>query len=340
MRLSQRVLEMKTGKLFAVLATILLTAASTTEAAEIQISTENTTSHFQTVVLQTYAAALNSHIPEHNFEVIHSARAFSDRDVAEAVSSGRVAIAAPGIWHLGRYSSDLNALLLPSFMGLGAADVRAVVDGPVGRTLQSALEKQLNVKVIGRWLDLGPAHIFTREKEITSFEDLKGLRIRYPGGEANALRLSALGAIPVLIPWPNVPEALDREEIDGLLTTTSTVVSAALWDHGINYAFLSHSYYPFYLPLISGDIWNRLPAQQRRLIEDDWEAMIEDGRALAVRHQEQSLFTLREHGIEITTPSSEERDHQRSELLGQQHSMADIIGISEETKAVIEAIRN
>lgn len=339
MRPSQRVIEMKVGKILAVLTAALMTVPSLGIAADIQISTENTTSHFQTVVLQNYAEALNSHIPEHNFEVIHSARAFSDRDVAEAVSSGRVAIAAPGIWHLGRYSSDLNALLLPRFMGLGAADVRKVVDGPVGRTLQSALEKQLNVKVIGRWLDLGPAHIFTRKKEVKSFEDLKGLRIRYPGGEANALRLSALGAIPVLIPWPNVPEALDREEIDGLLTTTSTVVSASLWDHGINYAFLSHSYYPFYLPLISGDIWNRLPEQHRTQIKDDWETMIEDGRALAVRHQDQSLFTLREHGIEISAPTNEERERQRSELLIQQHSMAHVIGISEETQAVIEAIR-
>lgn len=329
---------MKIGKFLAFL-TALMTSASAVQAAEIRISTENTTSHFQTIVLQSYATALNEHIPAHDFKVIHSARAFSDRDVAEAASSGRVAFAAPGIWHLGRYSSELDALLLPGFMGLGPAEVRKVVDGPIGQSLQKALEQQLNVKVIGRWLDLGAAHIFTRNAQINTFDDLKGLRIRYAGGEANALRLAALGAIPVLIPWPNVPEALDRKEIDGLLTTTSTVQSAALWEHGIRYAFLSHSYYPFYVPLISGDIWKRLSPDQRSQVTTDWDNIIDNGRALAVHHQDSSLQTLQAHGIVITEPSLQARDKVREALLGQQSSMARKIGISDETLATIETLR-
>ena len=307
---------------------VLVLMAMPAFAADIQISTENTPSHFQTQVLQRYAAALNAEIPEHRFDVVHSARAFSDREVAEAVSSTRVAIAAPGIWHLGQYSSDLNALLLPDFMGLEAQDVRKLVDGPVGEALEDSLETQLNVKVIGKWLDLGPAHIFTRKKVIRRFDDLKGLRIRYAGGDANALRLAALGAEPVLIPWPNVPDALDRGEIDGLLTTSSTVVSASLWEHGLTHAFLSHSYYPFYVPLISGDIWRRLSEPQRKVLTDSWEDMISDGRERAVSHQESSMALLREHGIKITAPSNQERESVRRSLASRQDEMAREIGIS------------
>lgn len=330
-------MPMPTARILIVLSLLFLAGGMQSGmAAEILISTENTPSHFQTVLLQSYAERLNNDIPGHEFRLVHSAKAFRDRDVAEALSSGRVAIASPGIWHLGRYSNELNALLLPSFMGLGASEVRAVVDGPFELVLRKSLEDRLNVKVIGRWLDLGPAHIFTRDKEIRNFNDLKGLRIRYAGGEGNALRLAAMGAVPVLIPWPSVPEALDREEIDGLLTTTSSVVSASLWENGIKHAFLCHSYYPFYVPLISGDIWQRLTKSQRGKIRSNWEAMIDHGRQMAIDHQNSSLVTLAEKGVSIMRPSEDERHAIRMKLVAQQTEMARTLGISDRTLITLE----
>lgn len=300
------------------------------KSAEILISTENTADHFQTIFLEDFAKALNSSISEHKFRVVHSAQAFKDRDVAEALSSGRIAIAAPGIWHLGRFAPDLNALLLPSFMGLDSQAVRELVDNDFGVRLNHAIEKNLNVRVIGRWLDLGPAHIFTREASVNHFDDLRGLRIRYAGGEGNALHLKELGAIPVLIPWPNVPEALDRKEIDGLLTTTSTVASAALWEHGIAHAFLSHSYYPFYMPLMSQDIWARLSPTVRETILRTWEEMVDEGRKQAITHQQASLITAAQNNVEIVAPDEAERSYQRLDLLRHQVDLAETIGISEE----------
>ena len=305
------------------------------KAAEIQISTENTMAHFQTVFLQSYATALNEAIPEHHFTVVHTAKAFSDREVAAAVSSARVAIAAPGIWHLGQYSSDLDALLLPCFMGLEAQNVRSLVDGEVGQALSESLEKYLNINVFGKWLDVGPAYIFTRDKAIHRFSDLKGLRIRYAGGTANALRLAALGATPVLIPWPNVSEALEKGEIDGLLSTSSAVVSAALWDHGISHAFRSRSYYPFYVPVISRDIWKRLSEDQRDTIADTWNEMISDGRSLAVTHDEMSINQLRTNGVSISTPSKNDLDTVRRMLITHQHEIAQQVGISENMLGIL-----
>jgi C4-dicarboxylate-binding protein DctP len=311
---------------------------NTAKSADILISTENTTDHFQTIFLEDFAKALNNSIREHKFRVVHSAQAFKDRDVAEALSSGRIAIAAPGIWHLGRFAPDLNALLLPSFMGRDSQSVRELVDSDFGDRLNHAIEKNLNVRVIGRWLDVGPAHIFTRETPINHFGDLRGLRIRYAGGEGNALHLKELGAIPVLIPWPNVPEALDRKEIDGLLTTTSTVVSAALWEHGIAHAFLSHSYYPFYMPLISQDIWARLSPNVRDIIQQTWEDMVDEGRKQAIRHQQASLITAAQNNIEIVAPDDAERAQQRHDLLRHQPGFAKTIGISDDALKTLNQI--
>ncbi|MCC9625603.1 TRAP transporter substrate-binding protein DctP [Thalassospira sp. MA62] len=317
---------------------LILLAAPSARSAEIIISTENTSTHFQTLHLQAYAVALDAAISEHNFKVIDSAKAFRGRDVAEAVSANRVGMAAPGLWHLGRFSPDLNALLLPSFMGLGAQETRKLVDGPFGASLNQGLESKLNIKIIGKWLDVGPAHIFTREKEVTSFDDLKGLRIRYAGGDANALRLKAMGAEPVLIPWPGVPDALDKAEIDGILSTSSTVASASLWKHGIRHAFLSHSYYAFYVPMISRDIWNRLTPPMHEKITGWWEKMIDDGRLMSVEHQRNALQTLQIHNIVIHKPTAQESAQERQELLLHQADFADQIGVSKQALEALETI--
>ncbi|PKR55380.1 hypothetical protein COO20_04200 [Thalassospira marina] len=323
-------------RLSIVIACALTLFAGSLRAAEIHLSTENTASHFQTRFLEHYAADLNTRISTHHFSVLHSAQAFKDRDVAEALSGGRVAIAAPGIWHLGRFAPDLNALLLPGFMGLETQKVRELVDGTFGLALNQSLEQKLKVRVLGKWLDLGPAHIFTRNQVIRTFDDLKGLRIRYAGGEGNALRLKAMGAIPVLIPWPDVPDALDHGEIDGLLTTTSTVASASLWEHGIRHAFFSHSYYPFYIPLVSLDIWNRMPAQMQTTLTTAWANMIDEGRDLAAQDQKKSIEMLIAHNINIVEPDETARRNERVLLLAHQDDMANTIGISSKALQTLE----
>ena len=60
----------------------------------------------------------------------------------------------------------------------------------------------------------GPGQIFTREAPITKLEDFKGKKLRGPTKQVTDL-LKDLGATPVAIPVPGVPEALSKGVIDG-----------------------------------------------------------------------------------------------------------------------------
>ena len=53
-----------------------------------------------------------------------------------------------------------------------------------------------------------------REKPISTIADLKGLKLRAPTRQTNRM-LAALGATPVAMPVPQVPEALGKGVIDG-----------------------------------------------------------------------------------------------------------------------------
>jgi len=60
----------------------------------------------------------------------------------------------------------------------------------------------------------GPGVIHTRNRPVRSIDDLKGLKIRGPTRLATKL-LAALGATPVGMPLPQIPDALSKGVIDG-----------------------------------------------------------------------------------------------------------------------------
>ncbi|MEX0729408.1 MAG: TRAP transporter substrate-binding protein [Aquisalimonadaceae bacterium] len=62
----------------------------------------------------------------------------------------------------------------------------------------------------------GPGHIHTRDRPVTSLEDLEGLKIRQPTAVIGRL-LSELGAEPVGMPAPQIYESTERGVIDGFL---------------------------------------------------------------------------------------------------------------------------
>lgn len=91
---------------------------------------------------------------------------------------------------------------------------------------QHALGGFENYHVIGAMATI-PFEIDSRAK-ITSLAELKGKKIRVTNA-SQALTMKELGAVPILMPVPEVPEAIERGTIDG-----STEFPGAMYDFGIN----------------------------------------------------------------------------------------------------------
>ncbi len=60
-----------------------------------------------------------------------------------------------------------------------------------------------------------PYFLLTSKKQVKTLEDLKGMKIRVPGGPPTE-QMKALGAVPTLIPMPDNYQALDKGVIDGM----------------------------------------------------------------------------------------------------------------------------
>lgn len=315
--------------------TVLCVLSLPVRAAELVISTENTPDHPQAQFLDRFAQTIGPVLMPHSLILKHSAEAVRGRDEAEALTTARIAFAAPGLWNLDAHQPDLNALLLPTLMGRDRDVLAGVVDGPLGALLNRKLMQALDVVVIGRWLDLGPVHVFTVSRPVSRFADLRGLRIRYAGGAMNEMLLKALGAVPVLVPWPDVPEALRSGRVDGILTTASTVVSGRLWQSGLRHGFLAGVSYSFFIPMASRSVWTRLTPAQQAAVHAAWDDAVDAGREEARDSQEQAQQQLREAGMSLQSPSAGDLAATRAMLVVQQPAFIAAVGISADVQAAL-----
>lgn len=318
------------------LLSLLWAQQASAQAYLLRISTENTPTHVQTRALARFAELVETGSDgQIDAEFYHSAQLFRDRDVVSALVAGKVEMAVPGTWQLDRFVPDIGLYMLPMFYGRTVAEHHHVRDGSLGTKISKRIERDLGVHVPGRWLDLGHAHLYFTETEVQAHEDLGGLRVRVPGGIANEARLEAFGAKPTVIAWPDLPQALRDQRVDGLLTTHETVRSAQLWDDGVSYVFEDKEYFAQYVPLISGRFWQGLPDELKAVVDNAWEQVVDQERQDAAAAQAEAREALEAAGVRITTPSSEQLDRWRMIAREKEGDIAEQIGI--DPQLVIQA---
>ncbi|WP_417728497.1 TRAP transporter substrate-binding protein DctP [Roseovarius sp.] len=305
----------------------------------IEISLETAPNHIRNLVVSDFAEALEEAADGRlEVEIFHAASKYSGSSVPTALAQSALDMGFPGTWHMGSILAEFNLPGLPLFYGRTRAEQYTVWDGAVGQEMAHRLEEKLGVKVIGRWMDLGYGQMFFTKKNVTSHEDLVGLKMRAPGGAANIARYDGFGAAAVAIGWGDVPQALQRGTVDGLLTTHEAARSAKLWDSGLKYAYDDNQTFFQYVPVMSTGAWSELPEDLQKIVVDTWEASVDAFRLKAEEAQNEARTVNEENGIAIVTAGSEDILTMRAKLLEGQDALIGDLGIDSEIVAQAAAI--
>ena len=117
------------------------------------------------------------------------------------------------VWTVAGYSANRfvrsQVFELPFMMTNAGATSRAAWDF----VQKYAMDEYKDVKLLAVHVH-GPGVIFTKNKPITKIEDLRGMKMRGPTATVTKM-LANMGATPVGMPVPQVPEALSKGVIDG-----------------------------------------------------------------------------------------------------------------------------
>jgi C4-dicarboxylate-binding protein DctP len=303
----------------------------------IRISVENTTSHVQTRAVQRFADKLAEQLSgKYEVQFYPAATLFRDADLFRALAQGKVEIGVPGTWQFDRYVPEVGLFLLPSLYGRDASVAYGLMESEVGRQIISAIELGVDVKVLGRWIDLGHTHIFSTEGAISRRSDFADKRIRVAGGIGNTLRIAAMGALPSTVPWPDFPAALKRDQVDGVLTSYETIASARLWEYGIDTVYEDRQYFAQYVPIAASQFWDRIPQDVQQVIINTWDELVDAARRDAAVAQVQSRATLIRNGASITLVNEQHRALTRQQLVMQEKEIVAQMGISDNLYTVFQ----
>lgn len=316
----------------------LSASAARAETYRLEISLETGPNHIRNIGVTEWAEELNKKSAgKLEVKIFHGAAKYKDTDVPKALNQGALDMGFPGTWQLGKFVSDFDAADLPELYGISYEEGYKIFDGKAGKWLADKVEKKLGVKVIGRWLDLGFQQVFSVSKPIQKNTDLTSMKIRIPGGAAFITRFESLGANPVKIAWPDVPQALQRGTIDGLSTTFESTRSAKLWDSGVKYAYVANQSFSQYLPIVGAKSWAKYPKEIQDLITSSWEAKIDSLRKRARARQDEAMEEAKKNGITVSIASKEDGADAKAKYMKRQDELIKALKIDPQLVKLIEA---
>ncbi len=266
-------------------------------------------------------------------EVFHSGQLYADINVGKALLQGQVEMAVPGGWTQTGIVSDCDFVQLPAFYGQTIDITHEATDGKPGAHVVSQLETKLRAKCLGPWVDLGFQNWYSTKKPLKTIADLKGMKIRSPGGAGISWRINLLGGIANTTAWPNVPLALSQGTFDGFVSTDESVFSAKLWEAGVHFSYSDHQYVGQYVPLVSETFWAKVTPEQQKIMLDLWSKNIPTYRSNAAAAQTRARKALEEHGVGFTDPSREELAANRKIM------QADVATLIKDAKLSPEIVR-
>jgi C4-dicarboxylate-binding protein DctP len=143
------------------------------------------------------------------------------------------------------------------------AAFRAVTDGPVGADLFNKLEDK-GVKGLAYW-DNG-FHIMSANRPLHKVADFKGLKMRIQSSKVLDAEMRALGAIPQVMAFSELYQALQSGVVDGCEGVPSNFYTQKTYEVQKHTTISNHGHLA-YAVIVNKKFWDGLPADIRTSLE-------------------------------------------------------------------------
>ena len=188
-------------------------------------------------------------------EVYPNSTLYKDKEELEALQLGAVQMLAPSNSKFGPIGvREFEVFDLPYILP-DLATLRKVTDGPLGAKLLKLLEPK-GMTGLAYW-DNGFKQMTANKKLITP-ADYKGLKFRIQSSKVLEAQFRALGAIPQVMAFCEVYQALQTGVVDGQENTWSNIYTQKM--HEVQkYATVTNHGYIGYVVVVNKKFWDGLP---------------------------------------------------------------------------------
>jgi C4-dicarboxylate-binding protein DctP len=192
-------------------------------------------------------------------EVYPNSSLYKDKEELEALQLGSVQLLAPSISKFGPLGvKEFDVFDLPFLMS-DDTHARAMMASPMMAQFNKKLEDK-SVKPLAYW-DNG-AHCYTANVPLIMPDDFRGLKMRIQGSKVLDAVARQLGAIPQIIAFGELYQALQTGVADGEDNVPSNISTQKLYDVQ-KYMTVSHHGRLTYAFITNTKFWDGLPADIR-----------------------------------------------------------------------------
>ena len=225
-------------------------------------------------------------------EVYPNSSLFKDGEEMEALQLGSVQMLAPSLAKFGPLGvREFEVFDLP-FMFDNYADLHKVTDGPVGASLMKKLEPK-GIIGLAYW-DNG-LKVMSANKALRMPEDMKGLKMRIQSSKVLSDQMKAVGALPQVMAFSEVYQAMQTGVVDGSENTPSNMLTQK--HHEVQkYVALTNHGYIGYAVIVNKKFWDGLPADVRAALESAMKDATAYANDIAKKENEAALEGIRKSG--------------------------------------------
>ncbi len=256
-------------------------------------------------------------------QVYPNSQLYKDKEEMEALQLGSVDMLAPSLAKFAPLGvKEFEVFDLP-FIFDGYNDLHKITTGPVGKKLLNKLEVK-GILGLAYW-DNG-FKVMSANTALRTPADFKGLKMRIQSSKILDAQMRALGAIPQVMAFSEVYQALQTGVVDGTENPPSNLYTQKM--HEVQkFVTASNHGYLGYAVIVNKKFWGGLPADIRTQLES---AMVEAtvfANSIAKQKNEEDLASVKAAGkSEIIVLSDQERAAWKDALVKVHTEMADRIG--------------
>ncbi|HYG91024.1 MAG TPA: TRAP transporter substrate-binding protein [Azospirillum sp.] len=245
-------------------------------------------------------------------EVYPNSQLYKDKEELEALQLGAVQMLAPSLAKFGPLGAkEFEVFDLPYIFPSKDVLVR-VTTGPVGKQLFQKLESK-GITGLAYW-DNG-FKIMSANKPIKAPTDLKGLKLRIQSSKVLDSQMRALGALPQVMAFSEVYQALQTGVVDGTENPPSNMYTQKMHEVQKHATLTNHGYLG-YAVIVNKKFWDGLPADIRTQLESAMKDATTYANDIAQNENDVAMAQMKASGkTEFYTPTKDELEAWRKALL-------------------------
>jgi len=245
-------------------------------------------------------------------EVYPNSTLFKDGEEMEALQLGSVQMLAPSVAKFGPLGvREFEVFDLPYIFD-DFDDLHKVTEGPVGRALFQKLESK-GITGLAYW-DNGFKD-FSANKPIRVPADYKGLKLRIQSSKVLGDEVKALGAIPQVMAFSEVYQALQTGVVDGTENPPSNLYTQKMHEVQKYLAMTDHGVIE-YAVIVNKKFWDGLPADVRTLLEGAMKEATKYSNDIAKKENDDALEAVKKAGkTQILVLTPDEKAQMKKALL-------------------------